>query len=212
MTNTNFKKARLGRGAAGLLTLGALLGVTGTLSQAQSMNNMSASQVIAQWPADARKAAQKTIVLHGRPDEITPSTLTWHNSGPWKRLVASRTPFLHKFPAPHPDSLEGVIDYQVPENKFDDLARFDGSIIVERTKGEMSARCDADTHNFLALNLAHDIVTGKKTVGQARAFYGRAVKMEMDEGKLHPYLMKFMFSTNRGMTADPGKQTIMINK
>ena len=41
-----------------------------------------------------------------------------------------------------------------------DLARFDGSVIVERTRGEIGARCDKEEMNYLALNLAHDIVTG----------------------------------------------------
>ncbi|MGH8284417.1 MAG: hypothetical protein ACRETT_01460 [Steroidobacteraceae bacterium] len=36
---------------------------------------------------------------------------------------------------PHKDVLEQVIDYKVPPDKFDDLARYDGSVIAERTKG-----------------------------------------------------------------------------
>ncbi len=32
----------------------------------------------------------------------------------------------------------------------------------------MSARCDLEGHNILTLNLAHDIVTGKKTAEEAR--------------------------------------------
>jgi hypothetical protein len=33
-------------------------------------------------------------------------------------------------------------------------------VIVERTKGELSARCEGEEANFLAINLAHQIVTG----------------------------------------------------
>ncbi len=47
----------------------------------------------------------------------------------------------HDFPMPHPDLLEQFVDYQVPPDKFDELAQYDGSVIVERTKGEISARC-----------------------------------------------------------------------
>lgn len=60
---------------------------------------------------------------------------------------------------------------RVPPDKFDDLALYDGSVIVERTKGEISARCDQEPMNFLALNLAHDIITGKRSVGDARKTY-----------------------------------------
>jgi hypothetical protein len=51
------------------------------------------------------------------------------------------------------------------------LARYDGSVIVERTKGEISARCDKEEMNFLAINLGNDVVTGKKDVDAARKFY-----------------------------------------
>ena len=124
--------------------------------------------------------------------------------------MATKEVTRHVFPAPHPDVLAGTIKYEVPENKFDDLARFDGSISVDRTRGLMTARCDSDEHNLLALNLAHDIITGKRSVEGARAFYGRAIKLEKGKGELHPYLFKFMFDTTRGMTADPGQQTIKM--
>jgi hypothetical protein len=48
------------------------------------------------------------------------------------------------------------------------LAVFDGSVLVDRTKGEMSARCEGEAANFLALNLADEIVHGKKDVATAR--------------------------------------------
>lgn len=62
-----------------------------------------------------------------------------------------------------------ALRYEVPPAKFDDLAQYDGSVIVERTKGTMSARCDKEEANFLAPNLAHDIVRTNKTVAQASA-------------------------------------------
>jgi hypothetical protein len=54
-----------------------------------------------------------------------------------------------------------VIDYRVPPEKFTELAIFDGSVIVERTADEVSARCHDEQANFLAglviraLPLAH---------------------------------------------------------
>ncbi len=47
-------------------------------------------------------------------------------------------------------------------DKYEDLAMFDGSVIVERTKDEISARCDKEEMNLLALNLANDVAAGKK--------------------------------------------------
>lgn len=174
------------------------------------MNGMTkANSIIAGWPMDARTAAKKVINRYGQPNEATPSRLIWFNNGPWKRTVASRTSIPHLFPAKHPDSMEQFIDYRVPLGKYDDLARFDGSVNVDRTRGEMSARCDTDAHNFLALNLSHDIITNRRSVAGARAFYGRAVKMEMG-GMIHPYLMGLRFSPRPGMSSDADKSTIKM--
>lgn len=136
--------------------------------------------------------------------------LVWHNKGPYKRITATRTPDMHRFPVPHPDSMEQTVRYRVPVDKIDDLARFDGSVTVDRTRGEMAARCDLEGNNNLALNLAHDIVTGKRTVAEARAYYGRAIKRFKGKMVMDPYMKKITFNTMRGMTADPDKQTIQV--
>lgn len=93
------------------------------------------------------------IQKYGEPDEATQSELPWHRPGPWKRVVASKTFYNHNFPAPHIDAVESGIDYHVPPEKWSELAAFDGSVIVERTAGEVSARCHDEEANFLALNL-----------------------------------------------------------
>jgi hypothetical protein len=41
-------------------------------------------------------------------------------------------------------------------------------VLVDRTKGEMSARREGEAANFLALNLADDVVHGRKNVATAR--------------------------------------------
>ena len=68
----------------------------------------------------------------------------------------------HNFPAPHIDAIESFIDYTVPTEMFTPLAEYDGSVVVERTAGEVSARCHDEEANNLALNLMHDIVQGEK--------------------------------------------------
>ena len=61
----------------------------------------------------------------------------------------------------------------MPVEKFSELAEFDGSVIVERTAGEVSPRCHDEEANFLALNLMHDIVTGAKTAKEARDYHAK---------------------------------------
>ncbi|MFU0505190.1 hypothetical protein [Pseudaminobacter sp. NGMCC 1.201702] len=160
------------------------------------------SQQIAKWPEESREAAQLVIHQYGEPDEASETQLTWHRPGPWKRIVASKAFFQHDFPAPHQDSVESVIDYRVPPEKFTQLAEFDGSVIVERTAGEVSARCHDEQANFLALNLMHDIVTGAKSVQQARDYYAKEFA-DFRRKKPTPYMEKLHFSPGDGDTADP---------
>lgn len=75
---------------------------------------------------------------------------------------------VHNFPTPHTDYIANFIDYQVPVEKYEELGRFDGSVIPYRTRGEVSARCDNEAANFLTMNLMHDIVHGKRSVEEAR--------------------------------------------
>ena len=79
---------------------------------------MDPKTVIKDWPDESREAAQLVIDRYGDPDESTPTLLTWHEAGPWKRVIASRTFYQHDLPAPHIDAVESVIDYRVPVDKF----------------------------------------------------------------------------------------------
>ncbi|PND17786.1 hypothetical protein CN934_31955 [Ensifer sp. MMN_5] len=164
---------------------------------------MSAKSVHTEgWPTESREAAQLVIDKYGKPSEITESQLVWHRPGPWKRIVATKAFFDHNFPAPHHDSIESVIDYRVPPEKFSELAAFDGSVIAERTVGEVSARCHDEQANFLALNLMHDIVTGAKSVDEARAYYAKEF-VDYRRKKPTPYMEGLRFAPANGSAADP---------
>jgi len=99
----------------------------------------------------------------------------------------------HDFPKPHMDYLEHTVEYNVPADKTDDLVAYDGSVTVNRTAGELSARCDLEGHNILTLNLAHDIVTGKKNSQEARKAFGEIVVEDM-MGKRPAYVESLQFS------------------
>ncbi len=165
------------------------------------MGARSAEDIIRAWPEESREAAQLVLDRHGPPDEATESLLIWHDRGRWKRIIASRAFYRHDFPTTHHDSVETVIDYRVPCDKFTDIARFDGSVIVERTVGEVSARCHDEEANALALNLMHDIVTGAKTVEEARDYYAREF-LDYRRKEPTPYMEGLRFPAARGDTAD----------
>lgn len=159
------------------------------------------SQRIWNWPSESQEAARLVIDQYGEPDEATETQLIWHRPGPWKRIVATKMFFKHNFPAPHIDSVESVIDYRVPADKFTALAEFDGSVVVERTAGEVSARCHDEQANFIALNLMHDVVTGAKSVKEARDYYAKEFG-DYRRKKPTPYMERLRFTPGEGNTAD----------
>jgi hypothetical protein len=163
--------------------------------------------IIAGWPAMSRHGANEIIGKYGPPNEATDSRLIWYNNGPWKRTICYRDEVPHHFPNPHSDTVECVIDYRVPPEMFSELARFDGSVIVERTKGEVSARCDMESANFLAINLMHEIVTGKMTAEEARKFYTETAAAYV-VSRSAPYAEGFQFPLPQENTSDTDTTTI----
>jgi hypothetical protein len=163
---------------------------------------MTAAEIMKAWPDEAREAAQAVVDAYGEPQESTPSVLIWYSVGSWKRVIASKVFYRHEFPAPHNDSVESVVDYRVPAAKFSELAEFDGSVVVERTAGEVSARCHDEQANSLALNLMHDIVTGAKTTQQAREYYAQEF-LDFRRKKPTPYMDGLRFTPAAAGAADP---------
>lgn len=176
---------------------GRILGVEEGAAGAQKP---SADQVIQNWKAKPKEVAQQLIKKYGQPDEVTQQRLVWHDKGPWKETELVNEEIDHKFPMPHKDMLKQTVLLQVPADKLQALAEYDGSVIIDRTPGEISARCDKEAANFLALNLAHDIIQGKRSVSDARDFYAKTV-MEMMQGEKHPYTQKLQFQPMRAAQA-----------
>lgn len=154
----------------------------------QSTSARSWQDVTRNWPDASRSAMKEMVEKYGPPEELTTSQATWGPHGAWKRSVVSRDVVQHDWPSPHADVLEQFIDYRVPADRFDDLAQFDGSVMAERTKGELSARCGGEAGNFLAINLARDIAEGTKTADGARHVYEESMKASKEGNK--PEIMK----------------------
>ena len=87
------------------------------------------------------------------------------------------------------------------------LAAYDGSVVVNRTNGEYQPRCDLEAANFLALNLAHEIILGKRS-SKMRADVRRAD--HGDEGRSVGSLHRAAHVQRAlGNTADPDKPLMM---
>lgn len=160
------------------------------------------NQILKSWENKPLEGAKKLIEKYGYPQEATMSRFIWYNIGPWKRIVIHRETIPHNFPHPHPDFLEQTIDYRVPLHLYDDIAAFDGSITIDRTKGEVTVMCDQEAMNLLSLNVLNDIVAGRRDVQGAKMFLAQTAYMYLYTGITSPYTEGLLF-TKQYNTADP---------
>lgn len=164
--------------------------------------NEDLENVITTWNKEPQQSARRLVEHYGEPDEYSATQLIWHNTPDgWKRTILVDEVIPHNFPAPHSDYLEQFIDYKVPLDMYSTLATYDGSLIVERTKGEMSARCGGTSMNFVAVNLAHEIIIGERTIDDARVEYARLYQLHQSGGN-DPYIKGFVFDLPTSDTKD----------
>ena len=129
--------------------------------------------LLREWPATSRGVALAFHEKHGPPDEVRRDALTWRARGPWKRVVLHREAVEHRWPTPHEDLLEHVIDHAVPPERASSVAEFHGGILMDRARGEVSVRCADEPANALAMNLAHEILEGACTTHEARRVFAQ---------------------------------------
>lgn len=169
---------------------------------------MPGMQDIATWPMSLQMAVREQMTLYGKPTEMTSTMAIWYNNGPWNKTVISKMDTKHDFPKSHMDCMMQCVSFKVPVDMYDGLGKFDGSVTVDRTQGMLAARCDKEENNFLALNLAYDIIMKKKTVEEARKAYGEMIMMAI-KGNKPEYMQKLMFSSNTN-APDPDMNTIKM--
>jgi hypothetical protein len=100
------------------------------------------------------------------------------------------------------------VDYRVPEKKVADLIAYDGSILVDRTRGELSVHCNSEEMNIITLNIAHDIVTGERTVEEAMAYHAQVVEgMFIHEPETYPQKLRFK---PPAAAADPAQEAQLL--
>lgn len=167
----------------------------------EEVQEQDLDKMLNEWPAASRDVGRAMIAKYGPPDGCTSDFLYWKDQAPWKWIKVLRKGIAHDWPMKHEDILEQGIAYKASADKFDDLALFDGSVIAERTKGTLAARCDKEEMNFLAINLANDVATDRRSVAEARQYYEESVA-KFKRGEKVEYTQKLQFTLPMGDTGD----------
>ena len=165
----------------------------------------SVDVVISTWPAKQQETATLMISKYGQPSVVGDRMLAWYDTGPFVHTILARDGIPHNFPMPHVDYLTQTVKHRVPADRLDDLFEYDGSVWYHRTRGELSAQCDVEEMNYLALNLAHDVMTGKRSAADARAFYARTAMAFKQGDRSSPYIRGLIFPQERN-APDPDRE------
>jgi hypothetical protein len=167
---------------------------------------------LAGWPQATQELAARLTAKYGPPQESTSRELIWYGNRPWKRTVLHKEGVRHNFPRPHQDILEQTVNYRVPSDKVSELVAYNGSLVVDRTRGELTAHCDSEEANTLTLNLADDIVKGERSTDQALAYHAQVIRgMEIGEPESYPEKLRFTVAKSNAQTADPAEEAELLS-
>jgi hypothetical protein len=145
--------------------------------------------VLRNWPADSRKAANAIIEEYGVPDMVLSGKLRWNGRRPWKRIEV----FRDALSADRPDRLLQSVAYAAPAQRLPALGSFEHGVAYDPAAGELSARTESEATNRLVLNLADEIVRERRGVADAIAFYDKTLSLSVS-GKSSPYLDTILFT------------------
>lgn len=143
---------------------------------------------IAGWPQAPQLAARRMMEKYGVPDQATGRKLVWNDNGPWKRTVIKRDSGA--------DVLEQAVDYRVPNDRYD-LLRQLPNVTAERGRDELVVKSGSEGLNFLAANLADEVISGKRAVDDARRFYAKTAALAAS-GKTSSYTEGLLFAEQAG--------------
>ena len=148
----------------------------------------SAAQSTIAWPEHSRVMAEEITQEYGAPDAVQSSQLSWIGHRPWKLTVVYR-----EDPAPgRPNGIEQSVSYEVPVRKWRELGAFDRGVEYDPVARELIARAGSEMANILALNLADEVIRGRRTAADAREFYDKTLSLSFS-GKSSPYMRKLRF-------------------
>lgn len=194
-------------GRRGIRSLAAGLGLLALIAFASTGTARAAAPatpetIIRHWPAAERAAAGALIEKYGRPAQFDRHALVWFNNGSWKRTIVYRKGLHRAAKGPDTDFLQQTVGYIVPNDKIAELKRFDSRIEVTPSAGELTFTSDREATNLLALNLADEIVVGKRSVAGARAFFAKTSRLAAS-GKSSPYSDKLRFDADNARYMTP---------
>ncbi len=185
---------RIGRSAAAALLLVLAAAAASSAPSPEPRKPLApaatniARRAIADWPDGSRLLAGAIIEECGAPDEVEPAQLTWLRAPPWKKIIVFRDALTRG----HPGGLRRTLAYRVPLRAWRALGAFGHGVEYDAVNGLLSARTDSEETNYLALNLADEVVRERLSASEASAFYDLTLNL-LISGKTSSYATRLRF-------------------
>lgn len=182
--------------ALGRQSAEAIKGADKAAEERGASTGITAEQALSQlenWPAAPKNLGTTLVEHYGPPHEMTSTKMFWYRVGPWAQMELTADEVVHNFPTPHTDFFAQFVEYPVDPAKVAEVAAFDGSVIINRTAGQIGSRCDTEAANTLTLNVLVDLLEGRKTLDEARDFLAENLAA-FGMGRDAPYAEKLQFA------------------
>lgn len=151
------------------------------------------------WLKGPRTMAKLMIDRYGPPNALAADAATWYERGPWKRItVHGDAPLSY---------LEQTVAYHVPPEAVAPLRAFGHGLRFDLVNEELSATSNAESLNVLALNMANELCSAKRSPKEAGDFYVRTARLAA-AGKSSPYTEKLQFEPYRSIPLEPWNREI----
>lgn len=143
---------------------------------------------VSDWPETPRLAALRALERYGAPDSVSDRVAAWKDRGPWRSIDVYRDL------APRGGVVEQTVAFTAVPGVWQDLSALKMNVLYDPRHGLLSSSAASEEENILALNVAAEVLEGRRPIGQAAEFYERTLQLAR-AGKESPYTRRLLFKT-----------------
>jgi hypothetical protein len=166
------------------------------------MAKMTTDEIMKEWSVGPRQAAQQIRSKYGEPSEGSMHMLAWENKDPWRRIEVRNEEVEHKFPKKHTECTLFTLEHSFPSEKTKDLVELNGSMLFDKTKGQVIIRAKDEQTAITELNIANNLAQGVLSLEDAKQLAAQEIQ-KVEQALPSQYSQKLAFRPKK--SADPGE-------
>ncbi len=141
------------------------------------------------WPEGSRLAAARLTERYGAPDQTAADRLRWLHRGPFNEIVVYRDEDFTR----RSGVVEQSVSFDTPVGRWRDLTALGAGVVYDPVGRMLVASAESVEVNILGLNVAVDVIRGRRGVEDAKSFYRKTLELSAS-GKSSRYLRRLLFT------------------